>query len=131
MLSAGFGLMAAGFAVVAGCAPFAPAGGALAVLPSACLVALLTTGQMMVVPVAMDQVPRFAGRRPLGAYYGLLATAGGCAVLLSAVLFGPFLDAGRSATPAARMPWLLMAVLPTASAATMPMILRRRPADPT
>ncbi|WP_420122662.1 MDR family MFS transporter [Nakamurella sp.] len=121
-LPAGFLLMAAGFAVVAVVAPRPPV---VPLLPAIAWVVLLTLGQMTVVPVAMDQVGRFAGPRPAGAYYGALATAGGVAVLLGSLVTGPFLDAARHAVPGAGTAWWLMALFPAVSAVVLAMLFRR------
>lgn len=122
-LAGGFGLMVTGFAIVAIAAPHTP--GDLAVLPAAAWVVLLTLGQMTVVPVAMGQVGRFAGDRPTGAWYGLLATAGGVAVLLGSLVTGPFLDQARHAAPGAGTAWWLMAVFPAVSAVVLVVLFRR------
>lgn len=121
-LPIGFVLMATGFAVVALAAPQPPVEAPL--LPAIIWVVLLTVGQMTVVPVAMDQVGRFAGPRPAGAYYGWLATAGGVAVLLGSLLTGPFLDAARVAAPGAGTVWWLMAVFPAISAVVLAVLFR-------
>ena len=75
-----------------GVRPTVPPEGWLRLLPSVCFVALLTLGQMLLVPSAKDLVPRFAEESTLGAHYGALATAGGVAVLLGNLLFGSLLD---------------------------------------
>lgn len=121
-LPAGFGLMATGFVAVAVAAPAGPA--AWPLLPATAWVVLLTVGQMTVVPVAMDQVARFAGPRPSGAYYGWLATTGGVAVLLGSLVTGPFLDAARRAGPGAGTAWWLMALFPAVSAAVLAVLFR-------
>ncbi|WP_181779705.1 MDR family MFS transporter, partial [Pseudonocardia pini] len=69
----GFGLMACGFAVVAA-AQSVPE-----VWPAVAFVVLLTAGQILAVPIAQDLVPRLAGERRLGAYFGVLSSAGGLA----------------------------------------------------
>ncbi|WP_395728987.1 hypothetical protein [Nakamurella sp.] len=80
---------------------------------------------MTVVPVAMDQVGRFAGPRPSGAYYGALATAGGIAVLLGSLAIGPFLDGARRAEPGAGTAWWLMALFPAISAVVLAVLFHR------
>lgn len=127
-LPVGFALMVAGFVVVAVAAPHAPSG--LALWPATTWVVLLTLGQMTVVPVAMDQVGRFAGDRPSGAYYGLLATAGGIAVLLGSFVVGPFLDLARQPAAGAGTAWWLMALFPALSAAVMAVLFRAGRARP-
>ena len=81
ILPVGFLLLSASFVSVALFAASPPATGWLRLLPSACFVTLLTLGQMLLVPSAKDLIPLFAEESTLGAHYGALATAGGCAVL--------------------------------------------------
>ncbi|TKV56911.1 MFS transporter [Nakamurella flava] len=128
-LPVGFGLMVAGFVVVAVWAPHTP--GEIALWPAITWVVLLTLGQMTVVPVAMDQVGRFAGNQPSGAWYGLLATAGGVAVLLGSFVVGPFLDHARQPVVGAGTAWWLMALFPALSAVVMAVLFRTGRADST
>ena len=67
---------------------------------------------MTVVPVAQDAVGRLAGERRLGAYFGVLASGGGLAVLGGSALLGSLLEA--QGPPA--LPWAVTAALPLASA---------------
>ena len=97
-------LLSASFASVAVFAPTVPPEGWLRLLPSVCFVALLTLGQMLLVPSAKDLVPRFAEESTLGAHYGALATAGGVAVLLGNLLFGSLLDRALVPSPQAMSP---------------------------
>lgn len=91
-LVAGFACFAAAFACVAlGAACPQPAGW-LRFAPVTAMVVLLTTGQMLAVPAAMSLVPGYAGPGALPAYYGALASAGGCAVLLGNFLLGRMFD---------------------------------------
>ncbi|MEJ2884958.1 MFS transporter [Actinomycetospora aeridis] len=92
-------------------------------VPAAVFVVTLTLGQMTVVPVAQDAVGRIAGERRLGAYFGVLASAGGVAVLGGSALLGAVLDAGGP--PA--LPWAVTAALPLASAIVMGVLVRRVP----
>ncbi|WP_213673094.1 MDR family MFS transporter, partial [Serratia marcescens] len=92
ILPMGFLLLSAAFGSVAMFAATPPLAGWLRLMPSACLVTLLTLGQMLLVPSAKDLIPRFADESTLGAHYGALATAGGFAVLTGNLLFGPLLD---------------------------------------
>ncbi|STQ09655.1 major facilitator transporter [Enterobacter cloacae] len=110
ILPVGFLLLSASFASVAVFAPTVPPEGWLRLLPSVCFVALLTLGQMLLVPSAKDLVPRFAEESTLGAHYGALATAGGVAVLLGNLLFGSLLDRALVPSPQAMSPWLLLAL---------------------
>ncbi len=92
ILPVGFLLLSAAFGSVAMFAATPPLAGWLRLMPSACLVTLLTLGQMLLVPSAKDLIPRFADESTLGAHYGALATAGGFAVLAGNLLLGPLLD---------------------------------------
>lgn len=124
ILPVGFLLLSAAFASVALFAATAPPAGWLRLMPSACLVTLLTLGQMLLVPSAKDLIPRFADESTLGAHYGALATAGGFAVLAGNVLFGPLLDKALVPSTQAICPWLLLALFPLCSAAAMAVICR-------
>ncbi|EIX1764528.1 MFS transporter [Cronobacter sakazakii] len=124
MLPLGFGLLAASFVSVALFAPLPPFAGWLRLLPAACMVTLLTLGQMIIVPVGMDLVPRFAAGRNLGAHYGALASMGGVAVLTGNFLLGDALDNALTPGPQAAVPWLLLAVFPLCSALAMAVLCR-------
>ena len=127
-LAAGFSLFAAAFACVALMSflpPFsAVAGGWLRFAPITTMVVLLTMGQMFAVPVAMSIVPDYARHSALPAYYGALASAGGCAVLIGNFLLGLLFDmAGGGqgngvgyATGHYAMAWCAAALFPAASA---------------
>ncbi|MDU4093181.1 MAG: MFS transporter [Pantoea sp.] len=128
-LPAGFVLLSAAFLSVALCAADAPTAGWLRLLPAACFVTLLTTGQMLLVPAAKDLIPQFAQEATLGAHYGALASAGGCAVLLGNLLFGGLLDLALVPSAQARYPWLLLALFPLCSAAVLMVICRRMRAE--
>jgi MFS family permease len=115
----GFGVMAASFAVVALAIvlPIPPS-----VWPAVVFVVLLTAGQMLAVPIAQDLVPRLAGERRLGAYFGVLSSAGGIAVLLGSTAVGALLD---PAVGPPVVPWLVMAAVPVLSAVTIALLARR------
>lgn len=130
VLPIGFAVLALAFVVVAVAAPRLPVTGTAVVVPAAVMVTLLVLGQMIVVPVAMTMVPEFAGGASLGAFYGLLATAGGTATLLGSFVIGPLLDLGRSAGPLAGVPWWAMATFPALSAVALLAILRPDPPYP-
>ncbi|QZY83023.1 MFS transporter (plasmid) [Klebsiella sp. CTHL.F3a] len=121
-LPMGFLLLSAAFGSVAMFAATPPLAGWLRLMPSACLVTLLTLGQMLLVPSAKDLIPRFANESTLGAHYGALATAGGFAVLTGNLLFGPLLDKALVPSTQAIYPWLLLALFPLCSAAAMTVI---------
>ncbi|MCG1032682.1 MFS transporter [Bacillus amyloliquefaciens] len=129
ILPVGFLLIATSFLSVALFAPSEPATGWLRLLPAACFVTLLTTGQMLLVPAGKDAVPWFASESTLGAHYGALATAGGCAVLAGNLLLGDLLDRALTPSAGAIVPWLVLAVFPLCSAIAMVVICRpmRRP----
>ena len=123
-LSCGFALMAAAFAVVAWSATIAPADNLFRLAPATAMVVLLILGQMLVRPIAMDIVPRFAAGRPTGIYYGAIASAGGLAVLLGNVLIGPSLELALETGPRAAWPWLALAVVPAMGAVAIIPIAR-------
>jgi hypothetical protein len=110
-LVAGFTVMALAFGVVA----LRPPGLAGAVA----FVVLLIFGQMLVVPFAMELVPMLAGDRRLGAHFGVLASAGGVAVLVGSTASGALLGQGRIA-------WVVLGLLPLAGACVMAIAARRR-----
>ena len=105
----GFVLMSLAFAVVAMRPP--GASGAVA------FVVLLIVGQMLVVPQAKGLVPALAGERRLGTYFGVLASAGGVAVLVGSTLGGALLEHGRVA-------WIVLALLPLAGACVLTTLAR-------
>ncbi len=109
-LTVGFLLKGLAFAIMAVLAQV-PASGALQLLPPLLLVVGLCLGHMCIGPVAMPLVLDFARGRPTGIYYGLLASMGGCAVLLGNVVLGPLYSGATQAGPAAAWPWALMAAL--------------------
>lgn len=108
-LLSGFVLIGLAFAVVA----LRPPGVAGAVA----FVVLLITGQMLAVPQAKELVPVLAGERRLGTYFGVLASAGGVAVLVGSTLSGALLEHGRVA-------WIVLALLPLAGACVLTAIAR-------
>ena len=124
-LPAGFLIMSASFLLVAVCAPQSPPTGPWALAPAVGMVVLLYTGQMIAVPLAQDLVPRLAGERRLGAHFGVLASAGGAAVLVGSTGVGALLDRAEVAQPAAAVPWLVLAALPAASAVGLWLLVRR------
>lgn len=124
-LSTGFLLMALAFGVTALCATLPAPPGMLRLLPAIAMVVLLILGQMIVKPIAMDIIPRFAKGRPTGIYYGALASMGGLAVLVGNVLLGPILDLSLVPSPAAAIPWLALAVVPALGGLAMVPIMRR------
>lgn len=114
-LRVGYGLSAAGFAVVA-------AGAVLPLDAAARIVAVFVAAGFVIVghlttnPTAQGLVPRFAGAVPTGSFFGLLSTCGGVAVLVGNVAVGALL--GWAAAPAAA--WLLLATPLIAAAVWAP-----------
>jgi MFS family permease len=80
-------------------------------------VVLLVLGQMLVVPQAKGLVPVLAGERRLGTYFGVLASAGGVAVLVGSTVSGALLEHGRVA-------WVVLALLPLAGACVLAALAR-------
>lgn len=115
-LAVGFAIQALGFVAIAAMAVVPPAA-AFPALPAFLLVTALALGHMCVAPVAMDLVLEFASGRPTGAYYGLLASCGGTMVLLGNVLLAPLYEHATTPSLAAASPWLVSAIVATASAA--------------
>ena len=93
-------------------------------LPGGLMVALLSLGSMIARPFVSDMVPRFAGSRPTGVYFGALASAGGLSVLVGNVAIGPLLDKALTPSPEAATPWLVLAMVPLVSALAMMVITR-------
>ncbi|URQ59555.1 MFS transporter [Pantoea alhagi] len=124
-LPTGFVLVSASFLSVALFAAHEPSAGWLRLLPAACFVTLLTFGQMLLVPAAKDFIPRFAEEATLGAHYGALASAGGCAVLAGNFLFGGLLDRALTPSTEAITPWLLLALFPFCSAGILILLCRQ------
>ncbi|WP_313021833.1 MDR family MFS transporter [Atlantibacter hermannii] len=124
IVPAGFLLVSASFVSVALFATSTPPDNWLRLLPAACFVTLLTLGQMLLVPAAKDLIPRFAEHDTLGAHYGALSTAGGCAVLAGNILFGDRLDLALVPSAQAAYPWLELAVFPFLSAIALFIICR-------
>lgn len=110
----GFGMQGAGFAALGIFATQPPGGAAL--LPAVVMVTALSLGHMCVTPLAMGMVIDFAAGRPTGAFYGLLASCGGVAVLLGNAALGPLYELAAAPSPAAAAPWLIMALLAATSA---------------
>ncbi|MCP2245981.1 MFS transporter [Lentzea aerocolonigenes] len=109
-LVGGFVLIGLAFAVVA----LRPPG----VTGAVAFVVLLIFGQMLVVPRAKELVPVLAGERRLGTYFGVLASAGGVAVLVGSTAGGALLEHGRVA-------WVVLALLPMAGACVLAALARR------
>lgn len=119
-LPVGLMVMAAAFVVMALLAP-ARLEGVAGLLPAAAFVLLLALGQMIVIPVSRNLVPRIASERRLGSYYGLLASIGGLGVLVGSVITGALVDLMPSTGWGSAAPWGTVAVALVAGA----LVLRR------
>ncbi|WP_426302131.1 MFS transporter [Arthrobacter sp. R-11] len=108
-LPVGFALQSLGFASMAALAVIPPPSG-LPILPALVLVTGLALGNMCVMPMAMGLVMEFAAGRPTGAYYGLLATAGGLAVVVGNAALAPLYEHAYKPSIAAVPPWLLLSL---------------------
>lgn len=126
-LGLGFSLMALAFLVPALCAPLTPPAGLMALAPAVTMLTLMHAGHMIAVPVSRDLVGVLAGERNLGAYFGILNTFGGLAVLLSSLALGPLLDAAALPQPAAALPWWLLTGMCVASTVLLLRLSRRFP----
>jgi MFS family permease len=115
-MAAGLLTIAAGFAVVA----VLPA----PLLAMAAMVALLTTGQMLVVPVTRAWLPDLVEDAHLGLYTGALSSISGAVVLAGSAASGALLDAGGA------LVWLALAAIPVAGAAAARTAARPRTAAP-
>lgn len=121
-LTAGFILKGLAFGSMAVLAQV-PAAGTMQLLPPLLLVVGLCLGHMCIGPVAMPLVLDFARGRRTGIYYGLLASMGGCAVLLGNIVLGPFYSGAAQPGPDAAWPWALLAALTVLPAVGLPRLL--------
>ena len=111
----GFALQSLGFASMAVLAVVPPPSG-LPIFPALVLVAGVALGNMCVMPMAMGLVMEFAAGRPTGAYYGLLATAGGLAVVIGNAVLAPLYEPAYKPSIAALPPWLLLSLFAAVTA---------------
>ena len=109
-LPLGFALQSMGFASLAALAIIPPPSD-LPMLPAILLVTGLALGNMCVTPMAMGLVLEFSAGRPTGAYYGLLASAGGLAVVIGNTALAPLYELAYTPSNAAFAPWLLTSLL--------------------
>lgn len=114
-LTLGLSLKAAGFTAVAVLATQPPIA-SLPALPALALVTGLCLGNMCANPTAMRLVLDFAGGRPTGAYYGLLASCGGAMVLIGNTAMAPLYEFADQTSTAAASPWLFTGVIAVVSA---------------
>ncbi|NWL09876.1 MFS transporter [Paenarthrobacter nitroguajacolicus] len=115
-LPLGFALQSLGFASLGVLAIFPPPNW-LPILPALVLVTGTALGNMCVLPVAMGLVLEFAGGRPTGAYYGLLASAGGLAVVLGNTALAPLYELAYTPSATALAPWIFLSALGAITAA--------------
>lgn len=87
-----------------------PLAGAVAYLPAAVTVSLLTVGSLVAFPVIKQMVVASAAGRPIGAYIGCFYLAGGIAATLGNTLTGLVFDWARQLGMPA-LPWLLLAAV--------------------
>ncbi|MFJ6312888.1 MFS transporter [Pseudarthrobacter oxydans] len=121
-LTAGFILKGLAFGTMAVLAQV-PATGTMQILPPLLLVVGLCLGHMCIGPVALPLVLDFANGRRTGIYYGLLASMGGCAVLLGNIVLGPLYAGAAQPGPGADWPWALLAALTVIPAVGLPRLL--------
>lgn len=121
----GFLVAALAFLLIAAVAWVPSQGGLLGALPIVGFVLLLHLATMITAPRARDIVARMAREKNLGAHMGVMASAGGLAVLLTGGPIGSLLEAARTPGPAAALPWLVLAALPVLSAVLVAPTLRR------
>lgn len=124
----GYLVLGGGFAVLAVAAPRPVPEVAWA--PVALAVGLLVLGHLVVTPVTLEAVGRLAPATALGASYGLMATAGGVAVLVGNTGLGLLYPAAATPGPGAAAVWVVLAVLPLVPAVLAPRLLRTAPDAP-
>ncbi|MCY1158997.1 MAG: transporter [Citricoccus sp.] len=127
-LAAGFVLEAGACAVAAATAAH-PGTPAVSVAPLMGTVALLAVGHMLLKPTILALVPQFVpdqeamSRR--GAYYGLVATCGGTAVLIGNTVLGRLLELTDQHHWWPGTPWVPQVLLTLLAAAALPVVLSR------
>ncbi|UVJ41201.1 MFS transporter [Arthrobacter sp. CJ23] len=109
-LPLGFALQSLGFASLGALATVPPPSG-FPILPAFLLVTGTALGNICVLPVAMGLVLEFAAGRPTGAYYGLLASAGGLAVVLGNTALAPLYELAYTPSISGLAPWLVLSFL--------------------
>lgn len=120
-LPLGFAVTALAFVVVAVATALPTPGWLPSLAPAVVFVVVLHLGSALAGPLARDLVPPLAGERHVGAHYGVLASAGGLAVLLGSAGTGALLSVGDP------LPWVLTAVLLVGSGAGLARFVRRAP----
>ena len=119
----GFSIMALGFAMLAAASMVSPLAAPWAGVPAVSMIMLFTLGQMLASPFTADLVARLANERRLGAYYGLLNSFGGLAVLAGSTAIGALLGNGSHGFAVAR-PWLVTILLLLFSAGLIVLLMR-------
>jgi MFS family permease len=126
-LPLGFALQSLGFASLAALAIVPPPSG-LPILPAILLVTGLAFGNMCVMPMAMGLVLEFSAGRPTGAYYGVLASAGGLAVVIGNAALAPLYELASTPSITAAAAWLLMSLLGAITATFIRRFVPKSPA---
>jgi len=126
-LPLGFAMQSLGFASLAVLAVVPPPSG-LPILPALLLVTGLALGNMCVLPTAMGLVLEFSAGRPTGAYYGLVASAGGLAVVIGNAALAPLYELAYAPSITALAPWLLLSVLAATTATFICRFIPKTPA---
>lgn len=120
----GFLVMAAGFSAIAIASMVEPLPRPWSIAPSVVMIVLFTIGQMLASPFAADMVAHMAKERRLGAYYGLLNSCGGLAVLFGSTLVGALLGKGTHGFAVAK-PWLFITAVLVCNALAIFALLAR------
>ena len=79
--------------------------------------------------MAMGLVLEFSAGRPTGAYYGLLASAGGLAVVIGNTALAPLYELAYTPSVTAPAPWLLMSLLGAITATFIRRFVPKSPAN--
>lgn len=127
ILGRGYALITASFLLVAAAAGFRSWPGLASYLPIIGFVVLLHLGQILVLPTARTIVAELAGGQRLGTYLGVLASFGGCAVLIGSTAIGTILPWAAQSSGMAPLPWLLLAIPPALSCLAAVAFCRRGP----
>lgn len=78
--------------------------------------------------MAMGLVLKFSAGRPTGAYYGLLASAGGLAVAIGNTALAPLYELAYTPSITAPAPWLLLSLLGATTATFIRRFVPKSPA---
>ncbi|MFD0996857.1 hypothetical protein HNR16_002891 [Pseudoclavibacter chungangensis] len=132
-LRLGYLVTAAGFGLAAASA-IVPVSRTAAIIAAFGTATGIILGHLAANPTALGRVHRFAVAGPTGSFFGLLATAGGVAVLIGNVFVGRLFALGAEVTAAApwpvlgtgaaaAAPWLVLAIPSLLAALLVPRIL--------